>query len=117
MANPICHWELMVSDPDKARAFYRQVFDWKLEDQPGGEYTLIGTGSEPGGGMMRKTPAAPAPALNVYFRVDSIDGTLRKVVEAGGTVVVPKTEIPGHGRFAMFLDPDQIAVGIFDPKP
>jgi predicted enzyme related to lactoylglutathione lyase len=117
MPNPICHWELMVRDPKKARAFYKQVFDWRFEDQPGGEYTLIQTGSEPGGGLMLKPPAAPASALNVYFSVDSIDATLRKVVEAGGTVVVPKTEVPGMGRFAMFLDPDQVAVGIFDPKP
>jgi predicted enzyme related to lactoylglutathione lyase len=43
--------------------------------------------------------------------VADLDKTLRDVVEAGGTVLVARTEIP-PGWFAMFADPDGIAVGI-----
>lgn len=116
MSNPMCHWEFMVSDPVKAKVFYGRVFDWRFEEQPGGEYTMILTGTEPGGGMMKKPPMAPAPALNNYFKVDAVDATLRNVVEAGGTVIVPKTEISGVGWFAMFQDPERIAVGILETK-
>jgi predicted enzyme related to lactoylglutathione lyase len=112
--NPICHFELMVSKPESARRFYASVFDWAFDDATFPGYTLIKTGAEPGGGMIAKPPAAPVAALNVYFRVDQVDLTLRKVVEAGGTVVVPKTEIPGVGFFAMFLDPEQIPIGVLE---
>jgi predicted enzyme related to lactoylglutathione lyase len=112
MGNPICHWELMVNDLNKAQGFYQRVFAWKL-DTSRPEYTMIDTGSSPGGGMMLRPPAAPTAALNTYFAVVDIDATLRQVVEAGGTVAVPRTEVPAAGWFAMFLDPDNIPVGIF----
>jgi predicted enzyme related to lactoylglutathione lyase len=41
---------------------------------------------------------------------------LRTVVEAGGTVIVPKTELAQVRWFAMFIDPDQIPIGILQPK-
>lgn len=116
MGNPICHWELMVSDVAKARAFYGKVFDWRFDDAKYPGYTMVTTGSEPGGGLMEKPASAPAAALNTYFKVDDVQKTLRNVVESGGTVVVPKTEIPNMGWFAMFLDPDRIAVGVFQER-
>jgi predicted enzyme related to lactoylglutathione lyase len=111
----LCHWELMVSDVEKAKAFYRRVFDWRFDDASP-EYTMIDTGKPPGGGLMAKPPSAPAAALNTYFLVDDIDRTLRNAVEAGAIVAVPKTEIPNVGWFAMFLDPDQIPIGIFKER-
>jgi predicted enzyme related to lactoylglutathione lyase len=115
MGNPICHWELMVTDVEKAKAFYGRVFDWKFTDMGMGGYWFIDAGKEPGGGMMAKPPSAPRCALSQYFLVDSIDDTLAKVAAGGGKTVVTKTEIPGMGHFAMFTDPDGIVVGVFEP--
>jgi predicted enzyme related to lactoylglutathione lyase len=42
MANPFVHVELNTTDLDKAKKFYGQLFDWKLEDMemgPTGRYT------------------------------------------------------------------------------
>jgi hypothetical protein len=116
MKNAMCHWELMVGDTEKTKAFYRRVFDWKFDEATFPGYTAIDTGREPRGGLMLKPEQAPAPALNVYFTVDDVQRTLHDVVEAGGKVVVPKTQIPTVGAFAMFTDPDGIAVGILEPK-
>lgn len=115
MANPMIHWELMVSDPARTQAFYRRVFDWSFLPS-GPEYTLIQTGAELGGGLMKNPPHVPMSSLNCYFRVDDLDKTLRDAVEAGATVVVPRTEIPNVGWFAMFLDPDRIAIGVMQPR-
>ena len=115
MANPVCHWELMVHDVAKAKAFYGRVFGWKFDDARYPGYTTIDTGEGVGGGMMLKPVSSPVAALNTYFQVDDVDKTLRAVVETGGTVIVPKTEISNVGWFAMFLDPDRIAVGILQP--
>lgn len=114
MANPLVHWELMVSDVARAKAFYQKVFAWTYEPM-GPDYTLIQTGREPGGGMMQRPPAVEMSSLNSYFEVADIDRTLRAAVEAGATVVVPRTEIPTVGWFAMFLDLDQIPIGILQP--
>jgi predicted enzyme related to lactoylglutathione lyase len=100
----------MVNDVDKAKRFYGAVFGWHFTDSPG--YTFIDTGEVPRGGMMPKPPAAPSAALNTYFRVDDITKTLRDVVEAGGKVIVPTMEIPGVGSFAIFVDPDNIPIGV-----
>ena len=114
MSNPLVHWELMVGDPARSKAFYRRVFGWSLSEYGPG-YTMIDTGTPPGGAVMAKPSGAPFAALNVYFEVAELDRTLREVVEAGGRVIVPKTEIP-PGWFAMFLDPDGISVGIMQMR-
>jgi predicted enzyme related to lactoylglutathione lyase len=52
MAHPFVHVELQTQDPDKAKTFYRTLFDWKLDDLPmgGGVYTMIGVEEGTGGG-------------------------------------------------------------------
>jgi predicted enzyme related to lactoylglutathione lyase len=116
MANPLCHFEFMVSDVEKAKTFYSRVFDWKFGDMslPGTQYLSIDTGTPPGGGMMKKPDTAPMFGLSSYFFVDNIDETLKKVTAAGGRVQMPKMEIPTIGWWALFMDPDGIPVVIFE---
>ena len=114
MGNPLCHFEFMVSDVQKARTFYTTVFDWQFGDSGMEGYHFIQTGKEPGGGMMAKPEQAPCCALTQYFLVDSIAETLEKATAAGGKTCMPKMEIPGHGWWAGFMDPDGIYVGLFE---
>jgi predicted enzyme related to lactoylglutathione lyase len=44
---------------------------------------------------------------------EDIDADLRKAESLGGTTVVPKTEIPQVGWFAIFKDPSGNKVGLF----
>ena len=65
MGNPIVHWELIVSDLEKAKEFYRGVFDWSIEEAsafPG--YPMIDAGKEPRGAMWstRMPSSATSPA-------------------------------------------------------
>jgi hypothetical protein len=113
MGNPIVHWELMVSDVAKARAFYSSVFDWEWDESAFPGYPVIKTGTDPAGGMMAKPETAPACALNTYFGVEDVETTLAKAIEAGATMIAPKTAIPGIGHWAMFTDPDGIPVALF----
>jgi catechol 2,3-dioxygenase-like lactoylglutathione lyase family enzyme len=50
MANPFVHVELNTVDVDKAKSFYGQLFDWKLEDilLRGGGCTMIKVGDGTG---------------------------------------------------------------------
>jgi predicted enzyme related to lactoylglutathione lyase len=112
MGNPISHWELMVGDLAKGKAFYSSIFDWEFDESTFPGYSMIKTGADPGGGMMAKPDMAPASALNTYFQVDDVEVTLAKATAAGATVIAPKTAIPGVGYWAMFADPDGIPIGI-----
>jgi predicted enzyme related to lactoylglutathione lyase len=57
-------------------------------------------------------PSADGPI--VYLNADpSLDAVLSRVAEAGGTLVVPRTELLGDmGCFACFLDSEGNRVGI-----
>jgi predicted enzyme related to lactoylglutathione lyase len=114
MGNHLCHFEFQASDVAKTKQFYSKVFDWKFEEGTEG-YTMIRTGKEPDGGLMAKPEGAPFPCLQVYFSVESIDETLKRVNGAGGQVLVPKTPIPDIGFFAFFMGPDNVGVGIYEP--
>jgi len=112
MPNSLCHFEFMSNQPEESKAFYGAVFDWKFDDASMPGYTLIDPGAEPGGGLFKKPTDAPGPALNVYFQVEDLDATIAKATQNGGMVIVPKTEIPNVGWFAMFADPEGIVIGL-----
>ena len=61
MGNPFVHIELDTRNPDRAKQFYKQLFDLKLEDVQDMNYTIIQVGEGTGGGMMKtaQNPAAP----------------------------------------------------------
>jgi len=46
-------------------------------------------------------------------RVDSPKAALERIEAAGGTTVVPETEIPNMVTFAMFQDPQGNLVGLY----
>ena len=115
MASPIVHWELTVPDTTQARAFYRIVFDWIFDDTTFLGHTLIHTRQDPHGGLMVRRNDGSATGLNSYVEVDDVQSTLHEVVEWGGKVVVPRTEISNVGEFAVFQDPEGVAVPILHP--
>jgi uncharacterized protein len=119
MANPFVHVELNTTDVDKAKAFYGQLFDWKLEDVPmgpGGAYTVINVGQGTGGGMMKHPmPGAPSAWL-AYVLVDDLAAATRKARSLGATVAKDVTEVPGVGSFSVIIDPTGAALALWKPK-
>lgn len=43
------------------------------------------------------------PVVRPYVLVDDIDVAARAAVEAGGEIAHPPMEIPGHGKFAIYI--------------
>ncbi len=105
----MCWNELSTSDVDAAGKFYRATFGWTAEpmEMGGGmTYTIFKAGDERVGGMMALTPQMKGvpPHWLTYFAVADCDGTAQKVSELGGKVLVPPTDIPDVGRFAVSWD-------------
>jgi predicted enzyme related to lactoylglutathione lyase len=104
----VCHIELSTTALSSSREFYRQIFGWTFEDVPGMDgYVLFRTPSGLGGGLSAgpnaEPPSAKGPILHI--EVDDIDATLKKIVERGGKLLVPRTKISDEfGYFALFLD-------------
>ena len=118
MPNPFVHVELNTTDLPKAKAFYSQLFDWKLDDipMPDGTYTLINVGNGTGGGMMKHPmPGAPSTWL-AYVQVDDIQAATQKAKSLGADIKVGATEIPNVGWFSIFTDPTGAALALFKPK-
>ena len=117
MAHPIVHFEMWSPDPEKASKFYTSVFDWKVEEMPGGgNYKLVQTvdvdgqhvATQPGGinGGIMKRPDPKAPSLINYVSVESLDGAVERAGTLGAKVMKEKAPVPGMGWFAILSDPE-----------
>jgi predicted enzyme related to lactoylglutathione lyase len=110
--------ELYTNDTGKAGTFYKKLFGWGEDKMPmpqGGEYTLFKRGDTQAGGMLAISPEmGPVPPnWMVYFGVDDADATVAKATSKGAKVLVPPTDIPNWGRFAILQDPQHAAFAIF----
>ncbi|MFI5012710.1 MAG: VOC family protein [Hyphomicrobiales bacterium] len=119
MANPFVHVELGSTDIAKAKAFYKSLFDWKLDDidMGGGmSYTMIGVGEGTGGGMMQQPmPGAPSAWL-AYVQVDDLKAATAKAKSLGAKVMKDVTEVMGMGSFTIIVDPTGAMLGLWQPK-
>jgi predicted enzyme related to lactoylglutathione lyase len=101
----VVHIEIPAADVPAAGKFYQDLFDWKLQHAAEFDYTMWSDGSGYGGGFNKVSEETPAGQVLVYIDSDDIEADLRKVQELGGSVVTPKTEIPGTGWYGVFKDP------------
>jgi len=119
MDHVICHFEIPADEPEALAKFYTQLFGWKIEKMPGfpDYYGIRPSADEQalGGGMMKRQSPQQGP-IN-YVLVESVSDYLRKAESLGAMTVVPKTEIPGMGWFALILDPQHNPFGLFESAP
>jgi predicted enzyme related to lactoylglutathione lyase len=124
MSGRVVHFEIPFDDGDRARSFYKEIFDWQLDQMPEmGGYTLVTTGpsgdqgpTEPGfinGGMLSREQGATSGPV-IVVDVASIDASLERIGSLGGTVVAPKTPVGDMGFAAYFTDPEGNVVGLWE---
>ena len=53
----------------------------------------------------------------VTIDVDNIDVALEAIAAAGGSIVTPRTAIPGMGAFAYFKDSEGNITGLWETTP
>ena len=121
MTNSFIHVELNSPDPEKAKAFYGKLFQWKLEDMattavPDGSYTVIKVGEGTGGGIMKQVPNGPTGWIP-YVLVDDLRAATDKAKSLGGKVMKDVTEVPDMGWFSIIQDPAGSMVGLWKHNP
>ena len=83
MGNPFGHVELQTQDVAKAKKFYKALFDWKFQEIPDIDYTLIEVGEGTGGGMMQNpVPGSPSHWM-AYVTVKDIQASMKKAASLG----------------------------------
>ncbi|KAA9157166.1 VOC family protein [Amycolatopsis acidicola] len=120
MPRPV-HFEIHATEPERAITFYTTVFEWSFERWGENPYWLISTGHGPGidGGLVQRqgpppVTDAPVNAFPNTIQVSDLDTFTRRVTQAGGTVVVPKTSIAGIGWLAYCQDTEGNIFGLME---
>lgn len=102
-ARPVVHWEIEAREPEKASAFYSQLFNWKVGD---GRVRPI----EPGVGAPETITGHIFPGersgVVLYIQVRDLTETLARVPTLGGAVLRAPFDIPGGPTVAGIADPE-----------
>lgn len=96
--------EFAAADLDATKKFFEDVFDWEFQDYGPDYIAFNNAGVE--GGFFRADLASTTQnggALIVLF-TDSIEASVAKVQECGGTITKATFEFPGGRRF-QFTEP------------
>lgn len=110
----IIHVEIPSKDVKKNSKFYADVFGWKLTDYEGQNYILFDPAEAPGGGFPEvDNKLNKIDRVLVYIQSDDIEADLKKIGSLGGKTVLPKTEIPTIGWFAVFTDPEGNTLALY----
>jgi predicted enzyme related to lactoylglutathione lyase len=113
--------ELMTTDVDGAKSFYRELFGWTASDMDMGEagtYTIFQrAGDVSVAGCMATQPGSDIPPhWNTYLATDNVDATVEKAKELGASVYVEPTDTPDVGRWAVLADPTGATFGLLQPS-
>lgn len=100
--------EFLSKDVSKAKEFYTKSFGWKFTDY-GPDYTAF-EGDFVDGGFTTGKPVKGTALVILYS--DDIEGTQKKIVKAGGTIVKEIFSFPGGKRFH-FTDPDGYELAVW----
>jgi predicted enzyme related to lactoylglutathione lyase len=127
--NPVVHFEMPYDDRKRMAKFYESAFGWQTQwlDEDMGHYVLATTTEtdengpkKPGainGGFFPKKPDWPAQHPSIVIAVEDIKDAVRRVTEAGGTVLGEPMEIPGVGEYVSFTDTEGNRVSMLQPLP
>jgi len=117
-SNPVSWFEIPVTDMPRAKAFYEQVLNVKLQPLNFGPLEMAMFPMRPGtpgaaGALMKGEAFQPSQqGVQIYFTTPDVDGTLERAQKLAGKVVLPKTRIGPLGFIASFEDSEGNRVGL-----
>ena len=121
--NRVIHFEVQADDVERAKAFYKKAFGWKIEkwvekegESLGMDYWMLMTGEEGeqgiNGGMYQRPEDRKLYTFDCTIGVADIDKAIEDVKKNGGEIRGEKMEMPGVGWFAGGVDTEGNAFGL-----
>jgi uncharacterized protein len=111
--------ELLVTDWEKALAFYGELFDWHKADAHVGSmgtYQQFSAGGETIGGMFTKPTTLPVPFWLYYFNISDIETAAKRVETSGGQILYGPTVVPGGASIVHCTDPQGAIFALLDRR-
>ena len=109
MDNHLAHFAVYTEDIDRAKTFYKKVFNWGFMEYGPTDFAQI-TSSDQGtliGALQdRKYQMTNEKVIGFECSISviDVDKTAELVLQAGGELLLPKTEIPQVGWLIKFRD-------------
>ena len=120
-SNPVCWFEIPVSDMARAVKFYEAVFGGKLAPPTQmGQHLFAFFPMEKeaygaAGTLVKGEDYTPShQGTMVYFGAKEIDATIKKIEKADGKMLFPRTNIGQYGFFAIFEDTEGNRVALHE---
>lgn len=118
-ANSINWFEISVADINRATKFYEAIFNIKMEMMEMMGMQMSFFPSEPGsgkanGGLCKGDMHKPsADGVKIYLNCDpDLQIVLDRVEQAGGKIIMPKTDIGENGFMAFMIDTEGNVIGL-----
>lgn len=123
--NSIVHFEIPFENKDRAMKFYKEVFQWEIQDMPEMNYVITRTAPvdekfmpiKPGainGGMMKRSDKIKSPVITID--VKNIDQAMKEIEKSGGKVIEKKLDIGDMGYASYFKDTEGNIIGLWQSK-
>ncbi|MBX7099667.1 MAG: VOC family protein [Myxococcaceae bacterium] len=115
MENTINWFEIFVADLPRAQRFYESLLGAPLKTETfNGEPHAIFQAPGLNGALVKREGRGPsAGGALVYLNCNArLDAVLGRVAQAGGKVLMPKTDIGAPGHIALIADSEGNAVGL-----
>jgi predicted enzyme related to lactoylglutathione lyase len=108
----------MTSDPERARAFYSQLFGWTAEEpneEFGGYFNFACRGARVAGGMKAMPDADMPDVWSIYLATDDAAKTAESATTHGGQVVVEPMAVGDLGTMGFVIDAGGAGIGMWQP--
>ena len=127
MKNVINWFEIYTSDFERAKKFYKTVFEYELTDIPMSSErhsqmyyaTFLPGENKPSinGALVKIDQAKPGiGGILVYFSSEEITAELSRVESAGGKIIRPKLDTGNFGFIALIQDTEGNMIGLHSER-
>ena len=113
-----CWIDLGTTDVAGAKAFYRGLFGWEMEDLPAGDsatYTMCRLGGKDVVGIHEHSPEE-GTGWSSSISVDEVDDATSKARALGATVQMEPFDIEGAARMSLIRDPAGAVVTLWQAR-
>ncbi len=111
--------DLGIPDLDRAMEFYGALFGWEFDVGPAetGHYTMCLLNGKAAAAIM-PNPDSEATDFwwSVYLATDDCDGTAKRIVDHGGTLIQAPMDVMEQGRMAIAKDPVGAQFGLWQGR-